>query len=411
MKIWVKYLIGLVLGLVVGFIFSNNSDSALLVVKPFVDIFINIGRYSFYPLIFFSLTIGVHELLLNKKFFQVHKNAIIVMVITVFFSTILGVLITLVFSPDRIPVILERKTVDPLPSLFAQLYAIIPKNLFTVFSDNGNFIIPTAFLALILGANFGFDKTITKPVVTLFDSLNRIIYNINILIIEIMAPCMGFFSSYLFFSISSVSQITLYRQLFLILFITSVFVIFLVFPIVLYLVGFKEKPYKYLYGILGAAIAGSLSGDNYLANNVLIHHCHKNLGIPRPTGTVSISLFSMFGKPGTVIVSTICFLVMLKSYSSIGLGFLQILYISFLIFITSFAFSSAPGSGVLMLLTTVCSIYGNGMEDGYLMFGPIIPILLSFAVFIDVIATGLCTLIISHFNRDTRDNVNVRDFI
>ena len=411
MKIWVKYLAGLVVGLIVGIIFSNNSASALRVIKPFVDIFINIGRYSFYPLVFFSLTIGVHELLLNKKFFQVHKHAIIVMVVSVFFSTILGVLITLVFSPERIPVILEKKSVEILPSFFSQVTAIFPKNLFAVFTDNGNFIIPTAFLAFILGINLDFDKTITKPVVTLFDSFNRIMYNINNLIIEVMSPIMGFFSAYLFFSISSISQIALYKQLFLILFVTAILVIFLVFPAALYLIGFKERPYKYLYGILGAAIAGFLSGDNYLANNVLIHHCHKNLGISRPTGTVSISLFSMFGRPGTAMVSAICFLVMLKSYTSTGAGFSQILYITFLIFITSFIFSAAPGSGVLMLLTTLCSLYGNGIEDGYLMFRPIIPILLSFAVLIDVIATGLATLIISYRSRDGRSSVDIKDFI
>ena len=411
MKIWVKYLIGLILGLVAGFIFSNNSASALQTVKPFVDVFINIGRYSFYPLVFFSLTIGVHELLLNKRFFQVHKNAIIVMVCTVFFSTILGALITLVFSPERIPVILERKSVEILPSFYSQLLEIFPKNLFSIFSDSGNFIIPTVFLALLIGINLGFDKNITKPVVTLFDSFNRIIYNMNSLIMEIMAPVMGFFSAYLFFSISSVSQIALYRQLFLILFIASALVIFIIFPAVLYLIGFKETPYKYLYGILGAGIAGFLSGDNYLANNVLIHHCHKNLGISRSTGTVSISLFSIFGRPGTAMVSAICFIVMLRSYTSSGVDFSQILYISFLIFITSFAFSAAPGNGVIMLLTTVCSLYANGIEDGYLMFRPIIPILLGFAVLIDVIATGLCSLIISYRSRDIRSDVDISDFI
>jgi len=411
MKIWIKYLIGLILGLVAGIIFSNNSASALQVVKPFVDVFINIGRYSFYPLVFFSLTIGVHELLLNKRFFQVYKNAIGVMVVTVFFSTILGALITLIFSPERIPVILERKTVETLPTFYSQLLEIFPKNLFSVFSDSGNFIIPTVFLALILGINLGFDKTITKPVVTLFDSFNRIVYNINNLIMEVMAPVMGFFSAYLFFSISSVSQIALYRQLFLILFVASVLMIFLIFPAILYLIGFKETPYKYLYGILGAGIAGFLSGDNYLANNVLIHHCHKNLGISRPTGAVSISLFSMFGRPGTAMVSAICFIVMLKSYTSSGAGFSQILYMSFLIFIMSFTFSAAPGSGVIILLTTVCSMYGNGVEDGYLMFRPIIPLLLGFAVLIDVIATGICSLIISYRSKDTRNDVYIRDFI
>ena len=411
MKIWIKYLIGLILGLIAGFIFSNNSAAALQGLRPFIDVFINIGRYSFYPLVFFSLAIGVHELILNKRFFQVYGNAIMVMIATVLLSTIVGVLITLIFSPDRIPVILERKTIQALPSFYTQLIEIFPKNLFSIFSESGNFIIPTVFLALALGVNFGFDKVITKPVVTLFDSFNRIMYNINSLIIEIMTPIMGFFSAYLFFSISSVSQIALYRGLFLILLVASVLLIFIIFPAILYLIGFKENTYKHLLGILGAGIAGFLSGDNYLANNVLIHHSHKNLGISRPTGAVSISLFSIFGRPGTAMVSAVCFIVMLRSYTNSGAEFSQILYIASIIFIASFALASAPGTGVLMLLTIVCSMYGRGIEDGYLMFIPIIPLLLGFAVFIDVIAAGLCSLVISYRSKDDRNDPYIEDFI
>ncbi|MCL2293888.1 MAG: cation:dicarboxylase symporter family transporter [Spirochaetes bacterium] len=411
MKIWIKYLIGLILGLIAGFIFSNNPAAAAQAVRPFVDIFINIGRYTFYPLIFFSLAIGVHELVLNSKFFRVCKNAIMVMVAAVFASTIVGVLIALIFSPHRIPIILEKKTVEVLPSFLEQFLAIFPKNLFSVFSDSGNFIIPTVFLALLLGLNFGFDKVITKPIVTLFDSFNRIMYNINSLIMEVMAPAMGFLSAYLLFSISSVTQIALYKQLFLILFIASAFMIFVVFPGVLWLIGLRDNPYKHLYAILGAGIAGFLSGDNYLANNVLIRHCHNNLGISRPTGTVSISLFSMFGRPGTAMVTAICFIVMLKSYTSIGIGFAQVLYFTFLIFIISFTLSTAPGSGVLVLLTAVCAAYGSGIEDGFLIFRPILPLLLSFAVLVDVIATGICALIISHRSGDSINDPSIREFI
>lgn len=225
-----------------------------------------------------------------------------------------------------------------------------------------------------------------------------------------MAPGMGFFSAYLFFTISSVSQVALYRQLFLILFISSVLVIFLLLPALLYMIGFREKPYKYLYGITGAAIAGFLSGDNYLSNNVLIRHSHENLGISRQTGSASISLFTIFGRAGSAMVAAICFMIMLKSYSSIETGFFQIVYISFLIFITSFALCPVPGSGVLVLLTFVCSVYGHGMEDGYLMFRPVLPLLLSFGVLVDTVIAGISVMIVSHLDND-RKEIEAREFI
>jgi len=287
---------------------------------------------------------------------------------------------------------------------------MFPKNLFSIFSDDGNFILPLVFLAMLLGINFNFDKVVTKPVVQLFDSLNRLAYNINSLILEIMAPGMGFFSAYLFFTVSSINQIALYRQLFLILFISSMLIIFLVFPAILYMIGFKEKPYKYLYGITGAALAGFLSGDNYLGNNVLIRHCHENLGISRQTGAASISLFTIFGRSGTALVTSICFIVMLKSYSSIEINILQIFNITMLIFLTSFFLCSVPGSGVMVLLTIVSSLYGHGMEDGYLMFRPVLPLLISFGVLLDVVTAGISTMIISHLGNE-RSYIEIKDFI
>lgn len=411
MKIWIKYLIGLVLGIVAGTFFTDNPQAALKIVKPVADMFINIGRYCFFPLLFFSLSVGIHELLLNKKFITVHKQSFLIIIVTALVATVIGVLIAIAFSPEKIPVLLEKKIVETIPSLTEQLLTTFPLNLFNVFSGSGNFILPLTFLALLLGANFGFDKVITKPVVQLFDSLNRIFYNINNFILEVMVVGMGFFSTYLFLTTVSVSQLALYSQLFLILFIAAIVTVFLIIPGILYLVGFKDSTYKYLYAITGAAIAGLLSGDNYLANNTLIRHCYENLGVSRKIGSASISLFTLFSRPGTAMVSAICFIIMIRSYSNIEVGFLQILFICLLIFITSFLLSGAPGSGVIVLLTFVCSIYGRGLNDAYLMFRPIFPLLLSFAVFLDVITTGISVMVISSRERNKESDIGVHNFI
>lgn len=411
MKIWVKYFIGLILGIAIGTFFTDNPQTALKIVKPVADIFIRIGRYCFFPLLFFSLAVGTHKLLSNKKFITVHIQAFLIIMVTAFVATVIGVLIAIAFSPEKIPVLLEKKTVETIPSITEQLLTIFPLNLFNVFSGSGNFILPLTFLAFLLGANFGFDKNITKPIVQLFDSLNRIFYNINNFILEMMVVGMGFFSAYLFLTTVSVSQLALYSQLFLILFIAAIVTVFLILPGTLYLMGYKNGTYKYLYAITGAAIAGLLSGDNYLANNTLIKHCHENLGVSRETGSVSITLFTLFSRPGTAMVSAICFIVMIRSYSNIEVSFLQILFICLLVFATSFLLYGAPGSGVIVLLTFVCSIYGRGLNDAYLMFRPIFPLLLSFAVFLDVIVAGISIMIISSHERNKESDIAVRNFI
>ena len=101
---------------------------------------------------------------------------------------------------------------------------------------------------------------------------------------------------------------------------------------------------------------------------------------------------------------------MLKSYSSIDINILQILYVALLIFLVSFALCSVPGMGVMVLLTIVSKIYGHGIEDGYLMFKPVLPLLLSFAVLVDVVTAGISSMIIAHLDGE-RNDIEIRDFI
>ena len=137
MKIWIKYLTGLVIGTIIGITFSGNYDAALKLLKPVSEVFINAGRYCLYPLLFFSITIAVHELLNNRRFLSIHLKSVFIMVLSTLLLTITGVISTLIFSPERIPVLLEKKEALDLLSLKEQLLLIFPKNLFSVFNSSG----------------------------------------------------------------------------------------------------------------------------------------------------------------------------------------------------------------------------------------------------------------------------------
>ena len=410
MKIWIKYLIGIVIGTVLALFFSNSHEAALKILTPTAEVFINLGRYCFYPLIFFSLTIAVHELLNSRKFLSIHWKSIIALVFSTVILTVTGILSTLIFSPERIPVLLEKKETFQLLTFKEHLLEVFPVNLFSVFNSSGNFILPVAFLALLIGLNLNYDRTATKPVVQLFDSLNRIFYHINSFILEIMAPGIIVFSAIIVLRISSIQHIALYKQLFLILLIDSVFLIFLIFPAILYMLGMKEKPYKYIFALTGAALTGFLTGDNYLANNILIKHTHENLGVPRQSAPVTISLFTVFGRAGTAMITSICFIIILNSYSGIGITFQQILWLFGAVILSSFVLCTVPAAGAVTALALVCSAYGHGIEDGFLIFSPVIPFLLSFSVLLDVMTAGLSAMLVARFENIQKD-VEIKDFI
>ena len=411
MKIWIKYLIGIILGTVLAFLFSNNYQSALRILTPAAEVFINIGRYCFYPLIFFSLAIAVHELLNSRRFLAIHGKSILALIFSTLLLTVTGIASALIFSPERIPVLLEKKETPGLMTFKEHLLDIFPANMFSVFEgSSGNFILPVIFLALLIGLNLNYDRTATKPVVQLFDSLNRIFYHINSFILEILAPGIIVFSAIIVFTVSSIQHIALYKQLFLILFINTIFLIFLIFPVILYVLGMKEKPYKYIFALTGAALTGFLTGDNYLANNVLIKHCHENLGVPRQSGSITISLFTVFGRAGTAMVTSICFIIILNSYSGIGITLPQILWLLTAVFLSSFILGTVPAAGTVTALALICSAYGHGIEDGFLIFSPVIPFLLSFSVLLDVMTAGLSAMLVARFENIQKE-IEIKDFI
>ena len=410
MKIWIKYLTALILGTILAFSFSDNYQTALKILTPAAEVFINIGRYCFYPIIFFSLAMAINELLNSRRFLSIHKKSFLALIASTLLLIVTGIVSTLIFSPERIPVLLEQKeTLEILP-FKEHLLAIFPTNLFSVFNSSGSFILPVLFLALLIGLNLNYDRITTKPVVQLFDSFNRIFYHINSFILEIMAPGIVVFSAILIFTVSSIKHIELYKQLFLILLLNTVFLIFLIFPAILYMMGMKDKPYKYIFALTGAAITGFLTGDNYLANNVLIRHCHENLGVPRQSGAVTISIFTIFGRGGTAMVTSICFIIILNSYSGIGITIQQILWLVSAVFLSSFVLSTVPGAGVVTSLALICSAYGHGIEDGFLIFSPIIPFLLSFSVLLDVFTAGISTMLVARFENIQKE-IEIKDFI
>ena len=104
------------------------------------------------------------------------------------------------------------------------------------------------------------------------------------------------------------------------------------------------------------------------------------------TNYFSLPLFSSFARGGTALVTSICFVTILRSYSSLGFTVFDILWIFAVSFIISFALGSFPQGGTFVSLTVICSMYGRGFEAGYLLLRPAIPVLCSFAAALDVLS-------------------------
>ncbi len=391
MKIWIKFLIGTLIGLVVGLFLPVSAQGFF---DRLSDLLLGVGRYVIFPLVFFSLGIGTSELRQEKRLLRVYASALKYLALSAAALVVIGTLSVLLFPPERIPITVESQKAFGAVSVMGGLASIFPPNLFSVIARPGDFLLPVMVLAFLLGLNFDFDRQLTRPVVQLFDSLSRIFYHLNSLIVELFAIAV------IAICAARVSHLIhgdqgMYTQIVIILGVDVALVAFGVFPAALYLLGVKENPYRWLYASLGPAIAGLATGDQYVTLGVLSKHGRESLGVPRMVGSAVYPLFATLGRAGTAMVSSVSFILILRSYSSLEITFLQTLWVMLFSFIVSFLLGAVPGIGAYYSIFMMCNLYGRGLQDGYLILKNIAPLLVAFGVFIDVLSASFSSLLIA----------------
>ena len=408
MKIWIKILIGTILGVLLG-IFVPGTEKAMELFSFVSRLFVQIGRYVVFPLVFFALVTGTYELKREKKIFRVYGRTVLYLLLAAVLLIIVGMVTVLVFRPERIPIIVEQEQAVTHPGLEETLLGLFPENLFQALVGSGSIMLPLVLLAFLLGVNLTFDLRVTSPVVQLTDSLNRIFYHINSLLCELFGLAMIVISAYFIMTIKQ-SELTLFKQMLIIIGIDAALIVFAIYPALLYFLGGRQNPYKWLYAIIAPALTAFFSADNYLSIVMLAKHGKENLGVPRRVGSAVYPLFAVFGRAGTALVAGATFLLVLKSYSSLEITFLQVLWTLLFTLIISLTLGTVPGLGAYVALSTLCALYGRGLQEGYLILRPIAPLLISFGVLLDVLTSAFVSFLVSRHEQIAQE-VDAYDFV
>ncbi|NOY08652.1 MAG: dicarboxylate/amino acid:cation symporter [Spirochaetes bacterium] len=408
MKVWLKLFIGVIVGVLLG-VFIPLSDNAGMIFNFLSKLFIQIGRYTIFPLVFFSIVMGTYELKHERKLFAVYSKIVVYLIISTLLLVLIGIVTAVVFSPERVPIIIEKEA--PIQYLGVQgiFLHIFPTNAFKVLLESGSFLLPLYILAFFIGINLDFDRQIARPSIQVFDSMSRVFYHGNSLIVEFFAVGLIAITTSRIFYIR-INNLEIFKQLLIIIGFDLFIVIFGIFPGILYFFEGKINPYKWLYATTASALTAIVTGDEYVSLGMLSKHGKENLGLKRRLGSSVYTLFAIFGRAGTALVTGISFILILRSYSSLELTFLQILWVAGFSVLTSFALLSVPGMGVYVSLSIMSGYYGKGLENGYLILKPVIPLLVSAGVLLDVVTASLASYIIGR-QEGLIDDVDVESFI
>jgi len=400
MKVWVKFLIGSVLGMVIGFLLPAENVSVFSALQWLEKLAIGMGRYAVVPVLVFSLTVAVYELRMDEQFWPMILKNFILITVASFFVIFLGIIVTTIALPKyRIPIDTFEQVETLNLDVAANALDIFPSNMLSVLTGSGIYLLPVCVFAFFLGMGLNYDRNYSKPVISLIDSFSRIFYHVASFFSEILGFILIALAAFWAVRFNGIVQAKVFKDLVVMLTVFSVILCFGIMPLFLYFLKPKVNPWLVLYGFLGPAIAAFFSGDINFTIPALLRHSKENFGIRRRSSSLSISLFATFCRCGSAMVAAAAFIVIIKSYSSFRIGSLELFAIGFRAFAISFILARHPGDGAYIALVALCLTHGGGeYRAGYLILKPLAFYLAAIGAFIDVMLNAFGTYVLARKN-------------
>ena len=401
MKIWIKYLIGIVLGITIAFLFPQDSELANSIINFLQGIAINAGKYSLFPFLFFTLILGTYKLKENGSLFKVVFFSIVFVLVVSFLCSMFALLSVFLFSSPRVPIFQEEGALNATLGIRDAFLRIFPPNVFLSFSEN-LFILPICIFAIFIGSACANDKLNARPLLQLFDSLSRLFYSIMAFFVDMFAIALIAISAYWMLSFRQLILNKAFVRFITFLFVDGLVVMLVIYPIILKVFCPKINPYKVIYASIAPVLAAFFSSDANLALNVLFRHANESLGVRRRMTSFVLPLLSTFARAGSAMVITMSFLVIITSYSSLGMNnFWDMMYVVLVSVLLSFCISHCAKEGVYIAISAVCALYGNGFESGFLILHPAIFFMASIATAIDALTALVGIYIVSYHSQMT----------
>lgn len=393
MKVWMKYLLALILGVAFSFILPTGNSSVINAINFLSDIVLRFGQYMLFPLVFFSAIVAFNKL---REEGLLLKTGVW-MGILIIFSSLLLVLLALA-SVLLIPLPRLPITVGSVNGIASLGVGTLIKSLFPLSAFNAltyeSYILPTFVFALLLGTASTADKVAFRPALQVADSLSKLIYNISILFTEILSIGVTVLCVKWAIDAKDVLFNTAFTPLITMLFVDFILVTFGIYPLIIRFLCHDRHPYKVVYAALCSYITAFVSRDVNFTMQIYIRHCKESLGVRRRINAVVLPLFSLFMKGGEALVTIIGFITIYRSYVSLAISVKDIILIALISYGISFLLGGFSSSGAFVSLCVLCKIYGGGFENGYILLKTLSPVICSFALLFDTTSTIFATYIV-----------------
>ena len=409
MKLWFKYLIGIVIGIVAAVFLPENNINVQTTVEFISNLMLRFGRYMVLPVLFFSVATACFKLNEEKMILKTGLWTFAAIFASSILMVFIGLLSARLVPLPRIPSTFEKSTELPSLNIKFLLESLLP---FSGFESllNGAYLLPCFVFAGLAGAGASSEKSASKTAFSIFDALSKVCYNVMAFITEILAVGMIAIATKWMFSFTSIMKTGVYKPMFTLLTVDIAVTAFVIYPLLLKLLCKENHPYRVLYASFCPFLTAFFSGDTNLALALALRHGKESLGIRRRTNAVTFPLFSIFGRGGAAMVQAVGFIVILRSFSPLPIDFATLLWIAAFSFFISLALCSDPSGGPFVAITVMCTLYGRSFDSGYLLLKSAAPLLCAYAAGMDAITAMFASAFVAH-KTHTIDHVELRHFI
>ncbi len=394
MKVWIKYLIGVALGVLAAFILPAENVAFANAVSFLTELFIRIGRYVVVPLLFTSAIVAVSKLRTSKLLLKTTWLTVLIIVASSLILTLIGLISILLVKLPRIPITVDVATEAFNLNVKGLILSLFPYSGFGAVME-GSFLLVCLIFAFIIGWESASEETTFKPVFVISDSFSNLFYNIAAFFTEIMSILCIAIVCYWTMDFRNVIEPGIYTPMIIMFIVDFIVVAGIIYPIILHFVCHDPHPYKVLFASIAPLILSFFGGDSNLVIPLANRHLRDSLGIRRRCRGFTYPLFAIFARGGSALVTTISFILIWRSYSSLSIPMSDILWIFGLSFGLSFLLGGIPSGGAFVLLTILCSKYARGFETSFLLLKPASVIICSFAALFDTLTAMVGTYIVA----------------
>ena len=382
MKVWIKYLLGIALGVIAALILPFESATASKVLTFLTELFIRFGRYFVVPIVFFTAIVAVNKLRLSKLLFKTALWTFSIIIISAFLFTLIGTASILIVKLPRIPITIDGATESFSLDLKTIILSLFPDSAFDALKEGSFLLVPLLFGSLI-GWESASEQNVFKPVFTLADSLSQLFYNISVFFTEIMSVLLVAIMCNWTLTFRSVFATGIYTPVIIMFICDFVIIVGIIYPLIIRYLCHDPHPYKVLFASIAPMILAFVSGDANLVLPLNIRHGKESLGIRRRCGGFTYPMFSIFSRGGSSLVAAVSFILIWRSYSSLPIPVSDVIWLFLLSFGLSFLLGGIPSGGAFILITIICERYGKGFETSFLLLKPAAMIFCSFATILD----------------------------